>query len=999
MAEKKQVFKEVVNREKLKQLTEQQLEVNGQRFDFDEYIDNEQISAFPEYSQRVRTVAKKIANIFDDYLEEVDTNLSKMEDNLTQTVDAYIDQTQEKYTQWEKEKQDNYNQWEREKQQTYTQWEKDKQNTYNQWEQQKQQAYNEWVENKTNTYDQWVANKQTNYDEWVATKQREVNEWEQSKQQGYTQWEQQKQADYNNWTSSKQASYDEWTNAKKSVFDDKIQNIDTRIANFDRLEQKATATPTKAGVVTENRIRAIIRDYGIGTSTVNHNLNIGHYKESGVYTVGGNNGINNKTTTVINNQYDNNWGVQLGLTEEDDPKAYIRSKRNGRWTAWKELGSYKYGYLAKPSNLSIEQGNRKNVIHWTTPDDQNYKGTKIIKKQGSYPANIYDGVTVITTTEKGNLHVTDSNLQNGTEYFYRIFIYDKQENYNNDEEAILKGTPRNYGYTGALTGVRAEAGNGKIKIFWGTPSDPNYAGMKMLRKEGSYPENITDGTVVGTFVNKGDQHFQDNNLENGRTYFYKLFSYNKQEVYNNDDNAKVSVTPTNLGYTGRVTNIKLQEGNRKITLTWTAPSDSNYAGVKIVRKVGSFPRDMNDGHLVINSTEKQNGSVVDRDLETGREYFYKFFTYNNQEVYNADNYGNVKGTTTETVIYTVVIDENNSNPESAVTYADEASGMTSGWENWQNKPIFKDIRPCVYKNGQVQYYLQRDNRTLKENGQTANLSGADGDVVIEFPKKLAYKLERKGSKLHVSVTNNQNADDSWCYGAFQPTKSYKKFNKMYIGAYQANIDLRSISGVETCNIWSYGDLEMMFHKINGRMLSFPAVTLLQCLYLIIYKNLDSQKALGQGHTSGNDYTRNTGETNTKKFCWGSQNSTERVVFLGIESFYGTVRQYLSGIKAKKSIESIVYIDHISKYVRVTDTKYGYTKKVEGTNALGFLARDNSGSVTTYYCDQTYSLKYTHKFLYFGGSANEGSDAGAFWFCGAGGADGVSTGTRVMFLTD
>lgn len=540
-----------------------------------------------------------------------------------------------------------------------------------------------------------------------------------------------------------------------------------------------------------------LKEFGIGRDTIDTQTNLNTtFKNVGIYVVGASNGgINGKTTTILNSQYDSNLGIQLGITDEDDPKMYVRAKKNGQWTPWKETGSGNgvYGYLADAKNISIEESNKKNILHWTTPNDKDYKGIKIVRKLGSYPTSLKDGTIIVNSTEKGSLHYEDTNLENGREYFYRLFTYNKQDVYNNDENAILKGTPQAF------------------------------------------------------------------------------------------------------------------------------------------------------------------------------------------------------------VTYTVIIDENNSNPNTAVTYSGLAEGMTPGWENWKDTPLFKNIRPCVLKNGKVQYYLKRDDRTKKENGENANLSGTDGDVMIEFPDKLAYKIERKGTKLYVSVTNNPHADDSWSYAGFMNYTNKQTYNKMYIGAYQSSSDYHSKSGVSTATNIYHSAFESGFKQNGGQMWSFGSVTLLQCLYLLIYKNLNSQTALGKGHTNGSDYTRTTGDTNTKKFCWGSQNDRERVVFLGLESFYGTSYTYIGGIR-KDGSHNII-LEHNNKTIKDTVTTYNYMKKAKGNNDLGFLnSGDAGGSENTYYCDYNGSFE-ANEVLDFGGRAGAGADAGAFYLGGCGSGGYSHFGSRFMYLAN
>ena len=95
------------------------------------------------------------------------------------------------------------------------------------------------------------------------------------------------------------------------------------------------------------------------------------------------------------------------------------------------------------------------------------------------------------------------------------------------------------------------------------------------------------------------------------------------------------------------------------------------------------------------------------------------------------------------VTYGVSIDLTNSNPETAVTYTDDAVGMVAGSTDWYKMRIFKDIKPCLFKNGSVVGYLNPDNFAQFEDGTKADItSGNAGDVMIEIPK-IGYKISKR----------------------------------------------------------------------------------------------------------------------------------------------------------------------------------------------------------------------------------------------------------------
>ena len=97
-------------------------------------------------------------------------------------------------------------------------------------------------------------------------------------------------------------------------------------------------------------------------------------------------------------------------------------------------------------------------------------------------------------------------------------------------------------------------------------------------------------------------------------------------------------------------------------------------------------------------------------------------------------------------------------------------------------PIFKDIKPCVLKNGVVQYYLNPADLSKKADGTASDItSGNDGDVMIEIPKT-GFKITTVGNTLTIKVTANPNDTANFKYYAHTRAAEGDR-SKLYIGAY------------------------------------------------------------------------------------------------------------------------------------------------------------------------------------------------------------------------
>jgi uncharacterized protein (TIGR03790 family) len=288
---------------------------------------------------------------------------------------------------------------------------------------------------------------------------------------------------------------------------------------------------------------------------------------------------------------------------------------------------------AAVSNMQITQtvGGTANLT-WTNPTDPDLAGVKIVRKTGSYPTNFSDGTLVYNGLLSS---VVDSGLTNGTTYYYAAFAYDAVPNYsilNSDSKvSVLIDTVA----PSPVSNMQiTQIVGGTANLTWTNPSDPDLTGVKIVRKTGSYPTNFSDGTLV---YNGLLSSVIDSGLTNGTTYYYAAFAYDAVPNYSilNSD-SKVSVLIDTVA-PSPASNMQATAGNTSASLTWTNPTDPDLAGVKIVRKTGSYPTNITDGLLVYDGSL---ASLSNQGLNNGTTYYYAAFAYDavpNYSILNSDS--------------------------------------------------------------------------------------------------------------------------------------------------------------------------------------------------------------------------------------------------------------------------------------------------------------------------------------------------------------------------
>ena len=103
------------------------------------------------------------------------------------------------------------------------------------------------------------------------------------------------------------------------------------------------------------------------------------------------------------------------------------------------------------TNLKQVSSNGRVELSWTNPVDTDFAGLIIVRSQEGYPKNRFDGVQIFDGVAES---YSDAGLTNYQDYYYRIFTYDYDQNYNDDLSQRIKGRPEEtyiYGITINLT--------------------------------------------------------------------------------------------------------------------------------------------------------------------------------------------------------------------------------------------------------------------------------------------------------------------------------------------------------------------------------------------------------------------------------------------------------------------------------------------------------------------------------------------------------------------
>jgi len=367
---------------------------------------------------------------------------------------------------------------------------------------------------------------------------------------------------------------------------------------------------------------------------------------------------------------------------------------------------------------------------------------------------------------------------------------------------------------------------------------------------------------------------------------------------------------------------------------------------------------------------------------------------------------------------------------SADTYVATASGPTY---------LHTEMKRCLLlDNGTVNYYLDPTDSTKKADGTNSDLSGADGQVMVEI-RKFYSKREVDGNETTWYISSFPLPGFT-VHPAF--IKDGVEVNFRYYGAYDAcafdvsastyisglnrdnavtntpNVDVTATTGDKLASVSGIypmvGLTRAQFRTIAAnrgtgwRQVDFTLCSAIQVLFLTEFGTFSSQATLGDGNTNGTYLTQSANQSDSPHTIAGASNSlgngstntttgagvsakpgTSFMSYRGIENFYGNCWNWADGINVNVTATGNVHVtNNRANFADNTSTNMTLVTAslTTGSNFIrDIVAVDNyflasnvtGGSSTTYLTDRHFGSASSNRVVPVGGSASDGAFVGAF----------------------
>jgi len=347
--------------------------------------------------------------------------------------------------------------------------------------------------------------------------------------------------------------------------------------------------------------------------------------------------------------------------------------------------------------------------------------------------------------------------------------------------------------------------------------------------------------------------------------------------------------------------------------------------------------------------------------------------------------------------------------------------------------LYSKIKGCtLLDNGSVNYYLNGSDWSLKEGGGSSDLTGTDGQVMVEIPA-FYYRVTRNGSEttwqisylplsgfsLHPAFIVDGVEVSHRYYSAYDACV-YDDSASAYISGTNntdnsGNVDtgadlLASVKGIYPMVGLTRNEFRLLAANRGSRwrQVDFPLWCAVGMLYVVEYQTFYNQDELGDGNTNGgyvgsssnqNDSPHTiagagdswgNGSTDGTQPSAGAKPGTAYMKYRGIENQFGNCWNSADAINVNVSGTGNVHIANDNaraNYADDTTTDYtlATSSLTTGSDNIQrflpvdpyFLAESVGGSSAQYITDRHYGSSSSNRVFSVGGNADSGGNAGVF----------------------
>ncbi len=253
--------------------------------------------------------------------------------------------------------------------------------------------------------------------------------------------------------------------------------------------------------------------------------------------------------------------------------------------------SYSFAANTDPNKTNI-------TFSWINPSDSDYKSMEVYYLNGTEEV-------LQDTVDKPGTSLTLRGLALNRTFAFKFVSVDTTGNKSSGyTRSITTPAPEDTTPPAALTSVNTTTTVNSVTFSWTNPSDSDYASMK-----------IFNGNTLVATVNKPTATYTVTGLNSNTTYTFKFVSVDTTGNESSGYTRSITTPATDTTPPAALTSVNTTTTVNSVTFSWTNPTDSDYASMKIY-----------NGDTLVTTVNKPATTYTVTGLTQGTTYTFKFIS-------------------------------------------------------------------------------------------------------------------------------------------------------------------------------------------------------------------------------------------------------------------------------------------------------------------------------------------------------------------------------------
>ena len=267
-------------------------------------------------------------------------------------------------------------------------------------------------------------------------------------------------------------------------------------------------------------------------------------------------------------------------------------------------------------------------IVWQQNNDDDFSYYKLVRAES--PGVDLDGNSIAQLANRGQVSFLDENLKPGGDYYYKLFTVDKGGLQAASKEIAVKFEAKEMHATISLQGQTRDWF--LAELSWSQYQGKDFDSYKIFRS--TSPNVNLSSQLVKSVFDQYATRFEDNDLAENSTYYYKVYVYNTQGKSRPGNEIKI-MTQSNQPPAPVTLNRPMVIASDAVELSWLPSQENDFDNYRVYRSEQAAVS-LNNPPIWMNSNRSMN-KFKDTGLKPGKTYYYKVVVYDKGGRYAESN--------------------------------------------------------------------------------------------------------------------------------------------------------------------------------------------------------------------------------------------------------------------------------------------------------------------------------------------------------------------------